>query len=43
VEYIDVAGDKSSLEAMMAWSGGSRRIPVIVVNGKAAVGFNGRS
>ena len=43
MEYIDVAADKAQLETMLGYSGGSRRIPVIVDGGSVSVGFNGRS
>jgi hypothetical protein len=38
-----VAAEKRQLETMMGYSGGSRRIPVIVDGETVMVGFNGRS
>jgi len=35
--------DKARIDEMMAYSGGSRRIPVIVDGDSVEIGFNGRS
>jgi glutaredoxin len=36
-----VKKDANKLDEMLRLSGGARRVPVIVENGKATVGFNG--
>jgi len=40
---VDVAADKAQIDVMMTYSGGSRRIPLIVTGETVTVGFNGRS
>jgi len=39
--YYDVKKDPSRLEEMLARSGGQRRVPVVVEDGKATVGYGG--
>jgi len=38
-----VVADDSQIDAMKAYSGGSRRVPVIVEGDDVSIGFNGRS
>ena len=39
--YIDVKKDPAELERMLTFSGGKRRVPVIVDGGKVTIGFGG--
>jgi glutaredoxin 3 len=39
--YIDVKLDGKKLEEMLEYSGGQRKVPVIVEEGKATVGYGG--
>jgi glutaredoxin 3 len=39
--YIDVKQDGKKLEEMLKYSGGQRKVPVIVEEGKATVGYGG--
>lgn len=39
-KFVDVLADPANLEEMLRYSGGIRKIPVIVENDKATVGFN---
>ena len=41
VEYINVTRDAVAFEKMMQLTSGGRRVPVIVEDGKATVGFGG--
>ncbi|HEY0875477.1 MAG TPA: UXX-star (seleno)protein family 1 [Vicinamibacterales bacterium] len=42
VEYIDVKKDPSALDTMLGYSGGHRRVPVLVEeDGKVLIGFGG--
>jgi glutaredoxin 3 len=41
MEFIDVVADKSRLPEMLEHSGGSRKVPVIVQDGKVTVGYGG--
>ena len=42
VEYRNVKADKALLDEMLAYSGGSREVPVIVQNGKLVdIGWGG--
>jgi glutaredoxin len=41
VEYIDVKKSPAALEQMLGYSGGHRRVPVIVEDGKVTIGFGG--
>ena len=40
-EYIDVKQDRADLERMLGYSGGHRRVPVIVDEGKVTIGWGG--
>jgi glutaredoxin 3 len=40
-EFIDVIKRPDKLDEMLALSDGERRVPVIVEDGKATVGFHG--
>lgn len=39
--YLNVKKSAADLERMLAYSGGQRRVPVIVENGKVTIGFGG--
>jgi glutaredoxin 3 len=41
VEYIDVRKSREAMEQMLGYSGGHRRVPVIVDDGKVTIGFGG--
>jgi glutaredoxin 3 len=41
VEYIDVRQSREAMEQMLGYSGGHRRVPVIVEDGKVTIGFGG--
>ena len=41
VEYIDVKKDCAGMEQMLGYSGGHRRVPVIVDEGKVTIGWGG--
>lgn len=41
--FIDVIADEAKLAEMLTLSNGQRRVPVIVQNGEASVGYNGGS
>ena len=38
--FVDVLADPANLEEMLRYSGGVRKVPVIVQDGKGTVGFN---
>ena len=40
-EYIDVKTDAQKLEEMLKLSGGVRKVPVIVEEGRVSIGFGG--
>jgi hypothetical protein len=40
---LDVLKDSKHLEAMMKYSGGERRVPVIVDGDIVSIGYNGKS
>jgi len=40
-EYIDVKADAQKLEEMLKLSGGVRKVPVIVEEGRVSIGFGG--
>jgi glutaredoxin len=40
-EYFDVKNDPSALARMLQFSAGTRRVPVIVEDGKVTIGFGG--
>jgi glutaredoxin 3 len=39
--YINVKKDPAELERMLGFSGGKRRVPVIVDGGKVTIGYGG--
>ena len=41
VQYIDVKKDRAELERMLGYSGGHRRVPVVVDEGKVTIGWGG--
>lgn len=41
VEYIDVKKHRAELERMLGYSGGHRRVPVVVDEGKVTIGWGG--
>ena len=41
VEYVDVRNDPSQLKAMLKYSNGVRKVPVIVDNDTVTIGFDG--
>lgn len=41
VEYFDVKKNRSEMDRMLGYSGGHRRVPVIVEDGKVTIGFGG--
>ena len=41
VDYVNVKRDPAAMERMLARSGGQRRVPVIVDDGKVTIGFGG--
>jgi glutaredoxin 3 len=41
VEYFDVLSSKEQFERMLKYSGGQRRVPVIVEDEKATIGYGG--
>lgn len=41
--FVDVLEKQENMDEMLVHSDGRRRIPVIVENGKATVGYNGGS
>ena len=40
-EYINVKRDPAALDRMLALTGGQRRVPVIVEDGKVTIGYGG--
>jgi glutaredoxin 3 len=40
-QYIDVKKNPADLERMLGFSGGKRRVPVIVEGDKVTIGFGG--
>ena len=40
-EYVNVKRSAADLERMLSYSGGQRRVPVIVEDGKVMIGFGG--
>jgi glutaredoxin len=40
-EYVNVKRDRAGMDRMLEFSGGKRRVPVIVENGKVTIGFGG--
>ncbi len=44
VDYRDVLEDEQNLEAMLDYSEGRRKVPIIVeTDGNVSIGFNGRA
>jgi hypothetical protein len=41
VDYRDVLGSAAELDAMLAHSGGVRKVPVILEDGRAVIGYGG--
>jgi glutaredoxin 3 len=41
MQYVNVKKDAAGLQRMFELTGGQRRVPVIVVDGKVTVGFGG--
>jgi glutaredoxin 3 len=41
VEYLDVKQDPALLTKMLEHSGGQRRVPVIVEDGRVTIGYGG--
>jgi len=41
VEYVNVKKDADALRRMLELTGGQRRVPVIVEDGKVTIGFGG--
>ena len=39
--YIDVKKDPADLDQMLGYSGGVRRVPVIVEGGEVTIGYGG--
>jgi glutaredoxin len=42
-EFIDVLKETEQLDVMMKYSGGERKVPVIVDGENVTIGFNGRT
>lgn len=40
-EYYDVKADSKRMEEMLRYSGGQRKVPVIVEDGKVTIGYDG--
>ncbi|MBI4848306.1 MAG: glutaredoxin [Nitrospirae bacterium] len=40
-QYYDVKADKAKLEEMLKHTGGQRKVPVIVEDGKVTIGYGG--
>jgi glutaredoxin 3 len=41
VEYHDVRADPAAMKRFLELSGGERRVPLVVEDGKVTVGFGG--
>lgn len=41
VDYVDVKKSRADMDRMLSYSGGHRRVPVIVEDGKVTIGFGG--
>jgi glutaredoxin 3 len=41
VEYVNVKKSRADLERMLGYSGGERRVPVIVEGDRVTIGFGG--
>ncbi len=42
VDYVDVLTQADKLDAMLKYSKGKRKVPVIVDEGKILIGYNGK-
>ncbi|MGE5815196.1 MAG: UXX-star selenoprotein family 1 [Acidobacteriota bacterium] len=40
-QYLNVKKNRADLDRMLEYSGGERRVPVIVEDGKVTIGFGG--
>ncbi|HVL67361.1 MAG TPA: UXX-star (seleno)protein family 1 [Vicinamibacterales bacterium] len=40
-EYVDVKKSRAEMERMLQYSGGQRRVPVIVEGARVTIGFGG--
>ncbi|MCJ2163167.1 MULTISPECIES: UXX-star (seleno)protein family 1 [unclassified Pseudodesulfovibrio] len=38
--FVDVLASSANLDEMLQYSGGKKKIPVIVLNGQATIGYN---
>ena len=43
IEYLNVLDDSKNLDAMLKYSEGARKVPVIVEEGHVTIGFNGKA
>ena len=43
VEYYDVRFDAEKMSAMLKYSNGVRKVPVVVDQGKVTIGFKGKT
>ena len=43
VIYVDVLADTAGLDNMLEYSGGTRKVPVIVDQGNVIIGFKGKN
>lgn len=43
MEYYDVRYDSEKMDAMLKYSNGVRKVPVIVEGGQVTIGFNGKT
>jgi hypothetical protein len=43
VEYFNVISQPDKLDSMLKYSGGKRKVPVIVEDGKILIGYNGEA
>jgi glutaredoxin 3 len=41
MQYVNVKKDAAALQRMLELTGGQRRVPVIVADGKVTIGFGG--
>jgi glutaredoxin len=41
MEYLDVVSESENLDKMLKYSGGIRKVPVIVEQGEVTIGFDG--
>ena len=43
VDYVNVKTDSNQLEVMLKYSGGKRKVPVIVEGDSVTIGFEGKA